>query len=307
MTVSVVRMLPATDADADLWRLTREVADLLRGIPWVLIGGQMVAIIEAEHGAIVGRATRDVGALVDVRALSDATLEAARRLQDAGFVPERHEEHLTYRFVRDTDVVDVLVPDHVGQRADLRTVPPDTTLETLGGRQALNRRRTLIADAGHGPFELPIPSLASAIITKARAASRPAPQRPRAGRARSTNAILHGSSRSSVSPARCARSSRAESAATSACTRACSSSTTPRGRESPARRTAYSRSRSSPRSSIALAGARVVAQPLAVGAAAVGAARPGPAQPGRGSAWARRTRLISVTDHERRGHARPVA
>jgi hypothetical protein len=58
VTLPLIRLLPASDADADLWRLTREVAGILRGIPWVLIGGQMVALIEAEHGASVGRANR---------------------------------------------------------------------------------------------------------------------------------------------------------------------------------------------------------------------------------------------------------
>jgi len=34
----------SSDADAQLWRLTREVANLLDSLPWVLVGGQMVAI-----------------------------------------------------------------------------------------------------------------------------------------------------------------------------------------------------------------------------------------------------------------------
>jgi hypothetical protein len=42
------------EADAALWRLTREVAAVLDGLPWVLIGGQMVRVIEAEHGVTNG-------------------------------------------------------------------------------------------------------------------------------------------------------------------------------------------------------------------------------------------------------------
>lgn len=164
-----IRILPASEADAELWRLTREVASLFSGLPWVLIGGQMVAIIEAEHGAVVGRATGDVDALLDVRAVVGATLEAARVLQTAGFEPERHADGLTYRFVRGADIVDVLAPDHIGGRADIRTVPPDMTPEVLGGRQALNRRRTVLVDPGDGAFEVPIPSLVGAIVIKARA------------------------------------------------------------------------------------------------------------------------------------------
>lgn len=171
MTLPLIRLLPASDADADLWRLTREVAGILRGIPWVLIGGQMVALIEAEHGASVGRATGDVDTLLDVRALSTAIQSAAQRLRAAGFVPERHEEGLTYRFVRGNDVVDVLAPDHLGGRANLTTVPPDATLETIGGTQAISRRRSVLVDTGDGPFQLSIPSLAGAIIIKARAAT----------------------------------------------------------------------------------------------------------------------------------------
>lgn len=131
----------------------------------------MVAIIEAEHGASVGRVTGDVDTLLDVRALCTATQAAAQRLQAAGFLPERHEERLTYRFVRGSDVVDLLAPDHLGERARLTTEPPGTTLETIGGTQAISRRRSVLVDAGAGPFEISIPSLAGAIIIKARAAT----------------------------------------------------------------------------------------------------------------------------------------
>ena len=42
-----IRIVPANDDDASLWRLTSEVANLLGSLPWVLVGGQMVAILEA--------------------------------------------------------------------------------------------------------------------------------------------------------------------------------------------------------------------------------------------------------------------
>ena len=42
-----VRILPASDADKSIWRLTHEVAHILEPLPWVLVGGQMVAILEA--------------------------------------------------------------------------------------------------------------------------------------------------------------------------------------------------------------------------------------------------------------------
>lgn len=58
MAQETIRVTPASHAEVELWRLTRQVSDILRGLPWVLIGGQMVAIIEIEHGGSVGRASR---------------------------------------------------------------------------------------------------------------------------------------------------------------------------------------------------------------------------------------------------------
>ena len=105
----LIQIRPASEADAYLWRLTREIAAILHPLPWVLVGGQMVAILEAEHGAAIGFATGDVDALVDVRAMIGVTVEGARRLLDAGFEPYRGRAR-GYRFVRDGAIVDVASP-----------------------------------------------------------------------------------------------------------------------------------------------------------------------------------------------------
>jgi len=52
------------------------------------------------------------------------TQAAAPRLRTAGFAPERHEERLTYAFVRGNDVVDLPAPDLLGKREKRTTVPP---------------------------------------------------------------------------------------------------------------------------------------------------------------------------------------
>ncbi len=163
-----ILVAPASDQEMAVFALAREVAGLLRGLPRTLIGGLMVRIIEAEHGVRTGFATGDVDALLDVRAFSTATEEAATRLMAAGFEPERHDQNLTYRFIRRSDIVDVLAPDNLGERANIRTVPPDETLAAIGGRQALNRSRAVAIDDRRGPFEIRMPSLAGAIIIKAR-------------------------------------------------------------------------------------------------------------------------------------------
>jgi hypothetical protein len=164
-------IVPIDDAEEGLWRVTHEIADLLAGLPWVLIGGQMVALLEREHGGMTGRATRDVDALMDVRALTGATKEAARRLESTGFAAELTNDGLSYRFARGADIVDVLAPENLGHRADLTTSPPGTTLETVGGTQALQRRRDVTINVLGDVFSLPVPTLTGALVIKARAAS----------------------------------------------------------------------------------------------------------------------------------------
>ena len=119
-----VRINPGSDAEAQLWRTTAEVARLFAEWPWVLVGGLMVAILEREHGVTVSRTTADVDALIDVRAVTRGTRQAAVRLEEAGFVAEQTADGLAYRFVRGADIVDVLAPDHLGARTDIVTAPP---------------------------------------------------------------------------------------------------------------------------------------------------------------------------------------
>lgn len=166
-----ILIVPSSDAEAQLWRTTAEVARLFADWPWVLVGGLMVAILERERGVAPVRTTIDVDALIDVRAVTQATRHAAARLQGAGFVAEQTADGLAYRFVRGQDIVDILAPDHLGTRTDIVTAPPGKTLEAVGGRQALERRRLVTVEVGGETFSVPIPSLLGAIIIKARVAA----------------------------------------------------------------------------------------------------------------------------------------
>jgi hypothetical protein len=172
-----IRIDHADEAETQLWRTAAEVARLFADWPWVLVGGLMVAILEREHGVAVSRATVDVDALIDVRTVARATRQAALRLERAGFVAEQTSDGLAFRFVRGRDIVDVLAPDHLGQRTDIVTAPPGMTIAAIGGRQALDRRRQVTVDVGGEPFLVPVPSLLGAIIIKARVcASSPLPK-----------------------------------------------------------------------------------------------------------------------------------
>lgn len=190
MTDAILRITPVTTEEADLWRLAEEVAALFEGLPWVLIGGVMVRILEAEHGVQPAFATGDLDAVLDLRALTTATRIAAQRLLEAGFEPERHDESVTYRFTRGADTVDVLAPDNMGSRASRVTVPPDQTIEAAGGRQAIDRRRIVTIDPGTRAFSLPLPSLAGALVAKARAATKVVDDRSRAKHERDVGRLL---------------------------------------------------------------------------------------------------------------------
>ncbi len=165
MTVVV---LPGSDAEARVWETALEVSRLFEGVPWVLVGAQMVILLELEAGKPSGRTTGDVDVVVDVRVLADGTRIAAERLVAAGF--EMAEARHPYRFRRGDAQVDLLAPDHVGPRADLTTVPPATTTEIPGGSRALASARPVVVEVvGVGNGQLPVPSLAAAIVLKVRA------------------------------------------------------------------------------------------------------------------------------------------
>lgn len=120
-----IRIPPINDEEAALWHLAREVSGLLDGLPWVLIGGLMVRILEAEHGVTTTWTTGDLDTVLDVRALSAATQRAAARLQEAGFTPERHDQNLTYRFSRGSLLGAIIIKARVvantsGRRSQLK-------------------------------------------------------------------------------------------------------------------------------------------------------------------------------------------
>lgn len=190
MTVAVLKITPVSTEEVELWRLAAEVAAIFEGLPWVLIGGVMVRIIEAEQGVEPAFATGDLDAVLDLRTLTTATRVAADRLQEAGFEPERHDESVTYRFTRGGDTVDVLAPDNVGNRASRVTVPPDETIEAAGATQAIRRKRIVHVDPGTGRFSLPVPSLTGAIVAKARAATKVLDDRSRAKHERDLARLL---------------------------------------------------------------------------------------------------------------------
>lgn len=86
-----------------------DLADLLAGVPWTLVGAQTVMLQAFEAGEVLGRTTGDVGLLFEVRAYTGATGEMTRRLLTTGFTETRPSpDGVAHRFIKGVVVVDVL-------------------------------------------------------------------------------------------------------------------------------------------------------------------------------------------------------
>jgi len=132
-----------------LWPFLGRLAERLPG-GWLLIGGQMVLLHGMEHGQLPLRETNDADALVDVRVAPRGTAELASALTDMGFELEGiNTDGVGHRFVGHGLAVDLLAPDHLGERATLTTIPPARTVRVPAGTRLLHApRRCPVAVAG---------------------------------------------------------------------------------------------------------------------------------------------------------------
>ena len=181
--VAEVAVPPAVGALDGAWRLLLRLAGDPQAPPWVLVGGLMVELHAHEHGAAPPRETEDADVLVDLRARPGGLRWMVDWLQ-------RHDLHLAsvgpddigHRFVSSAGVsVDVLAPDHLGGRADLRTVPPARTIEAVAGTALLRRSQAVRITYGEEIGTVHRPDVASAVLGKYRAYAEgaAAPGRPR--------------------------------------------------------------------------------------------------------------------------------
>jgi hypothetical protein len=139
--MTVLSLLPPTQYQA--WQLLFELERTV-SVPWALIGGQLVALLAAEHGTALPRTTQDADVLVDVRAAPGGievvcAFLAGRGLELEGISPEG----VGHRFSRAADPgpghvsVDVLAPDGLSERTSTVTVPPARTVAVPSGSALL--------------------------------------------------------------------------------------------------------------------------------------------------------------------------
>jgi hypothetical protein len=158
-----------------LWGVLLDIADRMSDA-WTLIGGQMVLLHGLEQGRTPPGASQDLDVLADVISEQQSLTTLVGVLAGLGFRPEgASPEGKVYRYARSDSGsgamlrVDVLAPDNMGNRVDLTTSPPGTTLEVPGGRQAVQRTESVPVRLGGRLGTVRRPSLLGAIVGKAAA------------------------------------------------------------------------------------------------------------------------------------------
>lgn len=142
---------------------------------WCLVGGQMVYLLCQERGLAPARPTTDGDVVLDVRTQPRMLRRFTQALLDEGFqsvgvTPEGHQ----HRFVRDLAVIDVLIPQHLGNRATSRRgATGGTTLGSPGAQQAIDRSEPVSVDIDGTVGIIRRPNMIGALVAKAAAYSVP--------------------------------------------------------------------------------------------------------------------------------------
>jgi hypothetical protein len=170
-----------------VWEAILALTDAVGDLPWTVVGGQMVFLHAAETGVDVHRVSADIDAAVDLRADPAGLKKLVAALVALGFEPTgQSPEGHAHRFERTTaagvaavDVaidsddaavqVDVLAPEGLGPKTDLRTVGTGTAFPAEGVTQALARTELVPVRAAGAIHWVPRPNLLGAIVGKATA------------------------------------------------------------------------------------------------------------------------------------------
>ena len=165
-------MIEIPDLGDDFHEMWAELIELTKvsDVPWTLIGAHMVALHGWSRGRTQIRTSRDADILVNARAVSDGTERLSRKLLERRFDFDGVSiEGVGHRFRREGISVDVLGPDGLGERVNLRTIGGAHTVRVPGGTQAL--KRSIQVEVANRSIVglIPLPSLLGALLVKVRA------------------------------------------------------------------------------------------------------------------------------------------
>lgn len=137
---------------------------------WTLIGGQLVHLHCAERGFAPLRPTDDADAVVNAR-VAEVLGAVTESLHGIKFLPDQASaDGVQHRWTRGAAVIDVLIPDGMGEKADTRpSVTGFPTIAAPGGTQALRRTEVVEVRVGGREGRLPRTNLVGALVLKAKA------------------------------------------------------------------------------------------------------------------------------------------
>ena len=132
---------------------------------WTVIGGQMVMLDGLQTNRSPGRVSDDLDLVIDARVRPPTIPAFITTLCELGFVSAGvSPDNVAHRFGRGAVLVDVVSPDGVGERADLRTIGSAKTIEVRGRTQALQRTERVAVLHRQRRALAPRPSLMGAIV-----------------------------------------------------------------------------------------------------------------------------------------------
>lgn len=161
-----VRLPPLAGRQQESWRAFIELAAPL-GDHCLVVGGQMVFLLEVERGSLDTRPTDDVDVVIDLRVEPAGLARVHQTLTDAGFdqlLP--NADGVAHRYTCGDATIDVLAPDNLGARARL-ALGMGRTIEAPGGSQALMRSSVVkvqLADGANARVRRP--TLVGALLGK---------------------------------------------------------------------------------------------------------------------------------------------
>lgn len=181
MTVSPVVLDQLTPAAEHGWDLLFDLR-VAGFTDWVLMGGQMMYLLTIEHGGPLPRPTDDMDVAVDVRALPGGIRLLADWLVARGLTFEQPStDGIGTRFSASANPgpgkvkFDILAPEGLGAKADIRTQPPARTVQAPGATQAFKRSEwvavTIVSHVGRETRtgQVRRPTLLGALVAKAAA------------------------------------------------------------------------------------------------------------------------------------------
>jgi len=162
---------------AESWSALLELSPAF-GDNWLLVGGQMVFLHELERQSTDTRPTDDIDVVVDLRAEPAGLSRIHSALISASFDQDQPgPEGTAHRYRRGAAVIDVLAPDNLGKRAQLK-LGSGRTIEAPGTSQAFHRSGIVTVESGGVAAQIRRPDLVGALLGKAAAVVKISSQSP---------------------------------------------------------------------------------------------------------------------------------